>query len=198
MATIGPTAAVGLTTETAANAATTSESSSSQTGDLAIGIIVVIALAAFVAFVAIGVACLCVRRRRTKRRQAALLATAKANAENIQLSQQNAYPPPQYSSQDNSVYYPDQTNGFVAEMPAASLKSPVEADGQPRFPPRASELYTPPAGSEMFAGGPTSSELDGTYGHLPLRPDSDVTSPMLRKDYEQAYSDSWRGGRSGS
>ena len=195
MAAITPTAAAAAaaptdTTTEAAPAAETSESAASQNTDLAAGIIVVIVLACLVFAFAIGLIWFCVRRRRTKKRRAQLLQNAQeqTQAEHARLSQS----PGQW--QGNGPY---QLPGQVSEMPSYPTQSPVETDGVNRYevsslPPRANEMYSPPASADMFSGPPPSSELDGSYGSLPTGPVGDVSSPMLRREHEQIYSNSWK------
>ena len=198
MAAVAPTAAAAA----AAAAATTSESSASQTTDLATGIIVLIVLACVVFAFLVGLVWFCVRRRKTRRRRADLLkhAQEQTNAENARLSQQQMYP--QSPPQENGPYQ-GQVSGYMNEMPSYPTQPPVEKDGENRYevltpPPRASEMYSPPATAEMFTGPPPSSELDGSYGSLPTRPNSDVSSPMLRREHEQIYSDSWKAAGGGA
>ena len=62
------------------------------------------------------------------------------------------------------------------------MRDPVEIDGQVlTVPPRASELYSPPLRGRDFEER-RGSELEGGYA---LRPDNDVTAPMLSNDHEQ-------------
>ena len=201
-------AAPSVAAVAAAAAATTSSSSTSsaqQTTDLATGIIVVIVLASVVFAFLLGLIWFCVRRRRTKRRRADLLkhAQEQTNAENARFSRQPGYP--QSPPQENGPYqgYQGQAKGYVNEMPTYPTQTPLEKDGENRYevltpPPRASELYSPPATAEMSTGPPPSSELDGSYGSLPTGPNSEVSSPMLRREHEQIYSDSWKAAGSGA
>lgn len=81
------------------------------------------------------------------------------------------------------------SNDYMTEMPAYPFPSDhllAEKDGQVRH-----EVYSPPASVEMYTPPPPSNELDGSYGCLPAGPNSDASSPMLRKEHEQAYSRSW-------
>ena len=206
MANVAPTVAAAA----AAAAATTSSSSASDATDLATGIIVVIVICCvLVAFIA-GLIWFCVRRRRTKKRRAALLATAQQNAENARLSQQQMnvqYPPQDSTYQGQPPPQPQpQLNEYMTEMPAYPPplgQTTVEKNGEERYevwspPPQANEMYSPPASAEMPTGAPLSSELDGSYGSLPTGPNNDVSSPMLRKEHEQAYSRSWKAAGEGA
>ena len=75
----------------------------------------------------------------------------------------------------------------MTEMPAypppTSDQSLAEKDGEVRH-----EVYSPPATAEIYTSAPPpSSELDGSYGTLPAGPNGDASSPMLRREHEQAY-----------
>lgn len=198
MAAVAPSVAA-----VAAAAATTSSSPSSSASsntDLATGIVVIIVICSVVIAFLAGLVCFCVRRRKTKKRRAALLATAQHNAENARLSQQQLQGL-QYPPQEAGTYQEAPTHGYMNEMPAYPSQTVVEKDGQARHevwnPPLRPEMYLPRASAELSTGVPPSSELDGSYGNLPMGPESDVSSPMLRKEHEQVYSKSWKAAGSG-
>lgn len=190
MAAAAITAAAAAATASATESSSYSSSTTYSTTALATGIIAAIVIVCSLLAFLVGFIWFCIRRRRRQRKQAALLATAKQNVENARLSQQRLL----QQQQGNGMYqipshHRHPSNDYMTEMPAYPFPSDhllAEKDGQVRH-----EVYSPPASVEMYTPPPPSNELDGSYGCLPAGPNSDASSPMLRKEHEQAYSRSW-------